>query len=1193
MLAGVPILAVMLAAASAWPSQPSYTKLASTDSRITGARAGACASGSCQSLRCAVAMACGKISCHHTDNSSVLGAAPPCDIAALEKVCTADPKCGGFNSDGWLKPCVNRSCGATFHHLQGVDTYVSSRIMPPPAPPPPPPPPGPPPPPPGPPPPPDVLPLVEDWHYPAEEADESETLVAMGLRATALRVTSNSSGKLTLTAANGSSASAFAPGDRVFGWELRGFLPASSEVEGFRGTRPWCNESHPPLAVLRCDQKRWGYVVFVADQQALLPAAIGAPSAGGSAHAVLRKGVGSVQDVRRPLYNLTAIDSKYFARAAAEGGTDFIKLGMEAASAFGETSFAAAASTLAPPHDYAIVGNAASHTKFSVAQDGRVKLANFSIYSPTLVGDNTNGTGDSGGKAAGGPGGDVLVFDPRRYVSWWPAQNYSDYKSSLLGRYTRAVTLAAWDQRQRAGFTITAVPVAGTGIETQPYDFAQLLIELQEHGKKPRYFVVRGCVTSSSVVAANAKRGSCATVSGMHACRLIAFCDAPADDSTTTELTDGARFHANLLEHYTGWRHFFDPPAAATTVNSELSSSSSARPMQLSLGHDASESSRLVDMARGTLVVGMTTFIGPRPNYGDGVNYWSVNNKDKGSLPLESYALDHALLLWGETDAAAERIAWYFDTYVRGADGMTPKSLSPGSRTTASSKGPPGSLDLKHWEDSVFFADSFADYGRWIELWVDTARAKEAQSVTTETGTGWIAQTWPQVRLMALYMLELRANATQSGVGRGLIFGPAEHDTARSETHWFSISAWTWRGFVQLQRFLTDTDAVDEPEFAQRLLTTSVAFKQDLDRAVVASLVNDSLGLPFFVPPFAATNFTPYTSMTQSGGALLDPDCKTCLDPGFGGGASYANFRYFSEMLSAQFMGHVVDSALNNFRESHGGTLSGMTRFRDHLDDMPANGYAYSAIATDRVQSYLSLMFGHIANYQARGTFNSPEQLSLYGDGGSNKIWTYSDSYRQMLSAGHGEVDIDSCVPSTTLVAFMLRWMMVFEQRDADTVWLLKAAPRRFYALEGAKKRPQPAVISVSAAPTRFGEVSFRVASSSSSSSSSTGHLQMICNVSLALHGRGMIDKAGISVQVRLRDPQGTRTLTTATVSANESEDITLGKVDAEAETVEVKIGASLLRRARWMAKAKDLGRSQGRSRRRTRAMFSLTAALE
>jgi hypothetical protein len=91
-------------------------------------------------------------------------------------------------------------------------------------------------------------------------------------------------------------------------------------------------------------------------------------------------------------------------------------------------------------------------------------------------------------------------------------------------------------------------------------------------------------------------------------------------------------------------------------------------------------------------------------------------------------------------------------------------------------------------------------------------------------------------------------------------------------------------------------------------------------------------GKPFFVPPFASRNFTPYTSMTQSSD-IHDQSGQS----GFGGGASYSNFRYFSEMLSAQFLGGEIDEALNEFRESHSGTLSGMTRFRDHLDDMPAN----------------------------------------------------------------------------------------------------------------------------------------------------------------------------------------------------------------------------------------------------------------
>ena len=271
---------------------------------------------------------------------------------------------------------------------------------------------------------------------------------------------------------------------------------------------------------------------------------------------------------------------------------------------------------------------------------------------------------------------------------------------------------------------------------------------------------------------------------------------------------------------------------------------------------------------------------------------------------------------------------------------------------------------------------------------------------------------------------------------------------------------------------------------------------------------------------------------------------------------------------------------------------------------MPANGYAYSAIATDRVQSYLSLMYGHIANYQARGTFNSPEQLSLYGDGGSNKIWTYSDSYRQMLAAGHGEVDIDTCVPSTTLVAFMLRWMLVFEQRDTDTLWLLKAAPRRFFALNPSdiQSRTSPPVLSVSAAPTRFGGISFSVGSSSGASRSGEGsQIVLQINVSIALTGRGMVNTTGgLSLQVRLRDPHGqSRKLQHATVkvygsNGGESSGVTLGKLDAKAETVEVKISASMVQRARYATrKAKKHSQTSGGGNDPEPTKFSVTAILE
>ena len=75
----------------------------------------------------------------------------------------------------------------------------------------------------------------------------------------------------------------------------------------------------------------------------------------------------------------------------------------------------------------------------------------------------------------------------------------------------------------------------------------------------------------------------------------------------------------------------------------------------------------------------------------------------------------------------------------------------------------------------------------------------------------------------------------------------------------------------------------------------------------------------YFVPPLAGANQTPFGTMIES---RL---------------ASYSGFRYFSEMLSSGFMSDGEATALSRFRESHEGTLSGMTRYTDHLDDMYGN----------------------------------------------------------------------------------------------------------------------------------------------------------------------------------------------------------------------------------------------------------------
>ena len=99
-----------------------------------------------------------------------------------------------------------------------------------------------------------------------------------------------------------------------------------------------------------------------------------------------------------------------------------------------------------------------------------------------------------------------------------------------------------------------------------------------------------------------------------------------------------------------------------------------------------------------------------------------------------------------------------------------------------------------------------------------------------------------------------------------------------------------------------------------------------------------------------------------------------------------------------------------------------LTTLQDHLDDMPAIGYARAGIAADRIQEYLLLLYGHAANCksaqsfldqpsagvawinqapecvferllvitdQGRGSFFTTEQQSLYQDA-ANPNWRAS-----------------------------------------------------------------------------------------------------------------------------------------------------------------------------------------------------------
>ena len=61
------------------------------------------------------------------------------------------------------------------------------------------------------------------------------------------------------------------------------------------------------------------------------------------------------------------------------------------------------------------------------------------------------------------------------------------------------------------------------------------------------------------------------------------------------------------------------------------------------------------------------------------------------------------------------------------------------------------------------------------------------------------------------------------------------------------------------------------------------------------------------------------------------------------------------------------------------------------------------------------------------------------------------------------------CTPAQVTIPTLTKWMLVFEEPDDSVVWLARATPRTW--LEQGKK------IAVTAAPTRFGKVSYELLS--------------------------------------------------------------------------------------------------------------------
>lgn len=167
---------------------------------------------------------------------------------------------------------------------------------------------------------------------------------------------------------------------------------------------------------------------------------------------------------------------------------------------------------------------------------------------------------------------------------------------------------------------------------------------------------------------------------------------------------------------------------------------------------------------------------------------------------------------------------------------------------------------------------------------------------------------------------------------------------------------------------------------------------------------------------------------------------------------------FFSETLLAGVLNDEFEEAIIDFRDTHRATITGMTRFRDVLDDMPILGYGWGLLSHDRLGLFHTLLAGHSANYLSRGTYWSSEQRQQQRDGGIlEDRWTNN--------CGDGGEDCSLCMVSANPPTMWIRWMLVQENRDMPYVHLARGAPQRWFT--------QPEPFGLANAPTRFGVVSY------------------------------------------------------------------------------------------------------------------------
>ncbi len=330
-----------------------------------------------------------------------------------------------------------------------------------------------------------------------------------------------------------------------------------------------------------------------------------------------------------------------------------------------------------------------------------------------------------------------------------------------------------------------------------------------------------------------------------------------------------------------------------------------------------------------------------------------------------------------------------------------------------------------------------------------------------------------KIEAMASLLTELHDAALQlppDDRGHGLIHGWSESDSClmQDPSVWwkpyFSNSAFAVRGWRDLAGVWSNIAGPDGGPKSREWLRRSEQLRATLVKSIAANTWRDRK--PAYIGPLPGTKLTFRESMEQE-------------HPSEQGWAH----RCYAELLQPGVLPDEQTATIIDCMRAYGATTLGVVanverphpRGRDILGFI-SYGYAQALLRLDRIDEYLLFLYSHRYHDHSRGSWMAGEVSGITGDGTL------------------------FCIPAQQTIPLLLRWMLVFEDPDGESLYFGRALPRRWV---GAGKG-----IAIQQAPTRWGRVDYQL--------EPHGEKQLVATI--ALPHTGTLPP---ELQVTFRVPQG------------------------------------------------------------------------